>query len=583
MFFKRLLTLFLLAGLAGAAPDGDWENLPDGSMGQITEFHGVDGLAIPAYIRKPPGPGPFPVVVLLHGGKYGKQATLGLGRTQWPAAELIKAGWAVYSIDYRPSEKIAIVPIEFDDSVAAVEAVRKLPFIDPTRVGLMGGSHGAQVASRLVSRVNIKGAILCAPAALDLIEDKKAHGRHDNMVPILMKMVGDMEAELGAKAEEIEKDPGRFHYSSALTEIAQVRAPILIVNGRDDDNSPVSIIDIYVNKLRAAGKQVDTYLPEHGHHGFYFGHPDVPETQEASRRAVEFFRKQFAAEYKYGSLDWVDPDHSEANGMKFKIFHSKTIHADVSYMVYLPADYEQNSSTRYPVLYELHASGGTPKRDGMEITRRIDKAIRAGLLAPMILVFPNGLRGNTMYSDSKDGQYPVETVIIKDLIPHVDATYRTIASREARGLDGFSMGGFGAAHFGFKYPEIFAVISIMAPPLLGPDLKSPLPMRAWSNLFPSAMGSDMEYFKTNDPFELVRKNADALRDRTAIRIVAHAEAENWLAPRCEQLHQLLVEYRIPNAYFYLPNVKSHNRGQCLDSMGDAGLQFFSSSFKRLWR
>ena len=53
-----------------------------------------------------------------------------------------------------------------------------------------------------------------------------------------------------------------------LTEIDRVRAPILIINGRNDDNSPPSIIDVYVKKLRAAGKQVETYLTDNGPHGF---------------------------------------------------------------------------------------------------------------------------------------------------------------------------------------------------------------------------------------------------------------------------------------------------------------------------
>jgi len=45
----------------------------------------------------------------------------------------------------------------------------------------------------------------------------------------------DMEAKIGAKAEEIEKDPARFGYPSALTEIDRIRAPILIINERNDD------------------------------------------------------------------------------------------------------------------------------------------------------------------------------------------------------------------------------------------------------------------------------------------------------------------------------------------------------------
>ena len=51
---------------------------------------------------------------------------------------------------------------------------------------------------------------------------------------------------------------------------------------------------------------------------------------------------------------------------------------------------------------------------------------------------------------------------MKDLIPHIDATYRTIADRGSRWVEGFSMGGFGAAHLGFKYPEIFGAVSIMS-------------------------------------------------------------------------------------------------------------------------
>ena len=273
---------------------------------------------------------------------------------------------------------------------------------------------------------------------------------------------------------------------------------------------------------------------------------------------------------------WVDPDRSEPEGMKYQTFHSKTIDGEVSYLIYLPPDYEQQTTTRYPVVYQLHGSGGMPS-GGAEIARRLDKAIRAGRAAPMIAVFVNGLRGETMYCDSRDGKYPLETVIIKDLIPHVDATYRTVASREGRAVEGFSMGGFGAAHFGFKYPELFGVVSIQAPALLGPEAQQPTPSRAWGRLFPAAMGSDLEYFRATDPFTLAEKNADALRDRTLIRIICHVEDDNWLAPRCEQLHQVLMKHTIPHEFFFLSNVKSHNRAQVLDTMGDCAFDLFSSA------
>ena len=143
------------------------------------------------------------------------------------------------------------------------------------------------------------------------------------------------------------------------------------------------------------------------------------------------------------------------------------------------------------------------------------------------------------------------------------------------------MGGYGAAHLGFKYPEIFGVISIQAPPLLGPDLTQQLPRRAWSKLFAKAMGGDLAYFRENDPFVLAARNADRLRDRTFIRIICHIEDQNWLAPQCEKLHQVLMRHTIAHQFLYLSNVKSHNRGQVEQTLGAAGLMFFGSSFARL--
>jgi dipeptidyl aminopeptidase/acylaminoacyl peptidase len=288
-----MLCFFFAVGLAAAAP-ADWEKLPDGSSGQETEFQGVGGIAIPAYVRKPAGDGPFPVVILAHGGRYGKGPTMGMGRSaKGPTADFIKAGWAVYSIDYRPAETISLPPIEYDDTVEAVKAVRKLPFVDPRRVGYMGGSHGAQVGARVVSRIDLSGAVLCAPAAMDLIEDKKAIQRGEKLVQILSKLIADMEKQYSVSAEEIDKDRKKYGYHSPIDDVAQVRCPLLIINGLADDNSPPSIVDIYVKRLRAAGKQVDLYAPEGMPHGFYFGRPEGPEYLESTRRAVEFLQKQF--------------------------------------------------------------------------------------------------------------------------------------------------------------------------------------------------------------------------------------------------------------------------------------------------
>ena len=49
----------------------------------------------------------------------------------------------------------------------AIKTVRQYPFVDAKRVGMMGGSHGGNVISKVISRIEVQGAVICAPAAID--------------------------------------------------------------------------------------------------------------------------------------------------------------------------------------------------------------------------------------------------------------------------------------------------------------------------------------------------------------------------------------------------------------------------------
>ncbi|MCX7014111.1 MAG: alpha/beta hydrolase-fold protein [Candidatus Sumerlaeota bacterium] len=277
-------------------------------------------------------------------------------------------------------------------------------------------------------------------------------------------------------------------------------------------------------------------------------------------------------------MAWVEPDKTEPPGTAYKTFHSKTIDGDVSYLIYLPPDYEKETAKRYPVLYWLHGSGA-PQSKGGGIVQRIDQAIGEGKAPPMIIVLVNGLRGATMYSDTKDGKWPLESVIVNDLIPHVDVTYRTDARREMRAVEGFSMGGFGAAHFGFKYPDLFGVVSILAPALLGPDLTDEGLQRKWQEHLSFVFNGDLDAFQANNPFALVEKNADKIRGRSIIRIVPHdGEGSKWLIPRCEELHALLDQHGIANELNVRADVLHHNYGQLYESMGDEGVGFYAKAF-----
>src|SRR6476660_9815239 len=118
---------------------------------------------------------------------------------------------------------------------------------------------------------------------------------------------------------------------------------------------------------------------------------------------------------------WVDPSRDEPAGTHYKTLRSATIGGDVSYLVWLPPDYNTAPGRRYPVIYWLHGGGGN-QRSGSFFVDLYAGAVRRLLAPAAIIVLPNGLRESN-WVDSKDGKSPVETVIIKDLVPHIDQTY----------------------------------------------------------------------------------------------------------------------------------------------------------------
>jgi len=139
-------------------------------------------------------------------------------------------------------------------------------------------------------------------------------------------------------------------------------------------------------------------------------------------------------------------------GVRHGTFRSSRHGTEIGYCVYLPPGYE-TSSLRYPVVYYLH--GGRPGSETKSIgmARFVEKAIRSGEAPPMIYVFNNG--GEVSHYDYPQAVSYGETALVRELIPHVDATYRTIARREGRGIEGFSQGGRGTARIVFRYPELF--------------------------------------------------------------------------------------------------------------------------------
>lgn len=132
--------------------------------------------------------------------------------------------------------------------------------------------------------------------------------------------------------------------------------------------------------------------------------------------------------------------------------------------VYLPPSYATETSRRYPVLYFLHGYGATADVyvRALGIPESIDRAIAAGT-REMIVVLPDAF---TKYSGSMYSSSPTigdwETFVARDLPAAIDAKYRTLATREARGLAGHSMGGYGTMRVGMKQPGAFGALYAMS-------------------------------------------------------------------------------------------------------------------------
>jgi len=240
---------------------------------------------------------------------------------------------------------------------------------------------------------------------------------------------------------------------------------------------------------------------------------------------------------------WLMPPISGTN-LHYETFYSNTVSQLVSYVIFLPPGYDTETTRRYPVSYWLHGIGGSQTGVPTMATRNTN-AINTGKVEPFIVVYVNGMV-NSGYTDEI---YPVETVTITELIPHIDATYRTINDRNARMAEGFSMGGAGAGYWGFKYPELFGSVAIMA----GAHIASPSKVMTALN-----------------------QNIESIRGRTLIR-VAVGESDGLLADNTE-FHQELETLSIVHEFSTHPGV-AHSPNPIYDALGENNWPFYNDAFR----
>jgi enterochelin esterase-like enzyme len=212
--------------------------------------------------------------------------------------------------------------------------------------------------------------------------------------------------------------------------------------------------------------------------------------------------------------------------VRAKWYWSKTTGEWRRAFVYTPPGYDSNSKTRYPVLILQHGLGenetGWTRQGRAQFI--LDNLIAAGKAAPMIVVMDRGYATRAGMPDvTFEPGAPLrntlpafsafEDVIIHDLIPTIDASYRTIPDREHRAMAGLSMGGMETLFITLRHLDTFAYIASLSGPIV-PDLNSTQPL-----------GTQQGPFDTKTAYEGAFSNPSAFNSRVKLLWLGVGTAE----------------------------------------------------------
>lgn len=265
---------------------------------------------------------------------------------------------------------------------------------------------------------------------------------------------------------------------------------------------------------------------------------------------------------------WVNPlpKGDWPDGLKHGTFKSPSMNVDVGYCIYLPPGYEagKKSDKRFPVVYYLHGGRPGSETKSIRLTSFIDKAMSKGDVPDMIYVFVNG--GKVSHYNTPQFDSLGEDVFIKELIPHIDATYRTIANRESRGLEGFSQGGRGTTRIMFRHPDLF---SSCAPGGAGHSTEKSISENNGRE------NDNLVFAEGYNTWDLARKYAK--NPRPSLRILVHVGTEGFNYENNLEYMEFLTSLKIPFERLIVEGVP-HSATKIYEKRGLQLMKFHAANF-----
>jgi dipeptidyl aminopeptidase/acylaminoacyl peptidase len=225
-----------------------------------------DGHIGVAVLRKPPASGPFPAVILIHGGlvsrppEFLRQYAL----TAPPPSVFLAAGYVVGVITYRSRDDDPQSRVSLEDSLAAIDHVGRLPYVDSQSIGVYGCSGGGDLALEIAAATaKVRALVLEEPASIifaGVLSTRfpKAGPRY---TPADARPIGDRPKD---------------YYTSELqtrtrAKINRITSPLLIIQGDQDPTLTPFNNQILIPELRDAGRNLEVKSYPGEPHCFAFG------------------------------------------------------------------------------------------------------------------------------------------------------------------------------------------------------------------------------------------------------------------------------------------------------------------------
>jgi dipeptidyl aminopeptidase/acylaminoacyl peptidase len=210
-----------------------------------------DGSRGLGFLRKPPGDGPFPAVILIHGGAGSRPAGMLRPLVITPAAStFLAAGYVVAAITYRGRDDDPQPPVSLEDSLAAIEHVGQLPYVDSRSIGVYGCSGGGNLALEiLATTTSVPAAVLEEPASIIFtgIFNARFPRAGPRYTPADARPIGD--------------NPKGYYTADyqklTRTKIERIQSPMLIIQSDQEPTLTRFNNEVFIPELRSGGKNLE--------------------------------------------------------------------------------------------------------------------------------------------------------------------------------------------------------------------------------------------------------------------------------------------------------------------------------------